>query len=93
MTIYEMTDSELLDAYKKADTYELEMCAELCKRAGMSAEWEAAEMSECQRPLRAQTAQVSVSALPTLSRFLQAPPVSLRCCAWMIPTKRPFWNG
>lgn len=27
MTIYEMTDSELLDAYKKADTYELEMCA------------------------------------------------------------------
>lgn len=38
MTIYEMTDSELLDAYKKADTYELEMCAELCKRAGMSAE-------------------------------------------------------
>ena len=42
MAIYEMTDSELLDAYKKADTYELEMCAELCKRAGMSAEWEAA---------------------------------------------------
>lgn len=39
-----MTDSELLDAYKKADTYELEMCAELCKRAGMSAEWEAADV-------------------------------------------------
>lgn len=44
ITIYEMTDSELLDAYKKADTYELEMCAELCKRAGMSAEWEAADV-------------------------------------------------
>lgn len=37
--------------------------------------------------------RASASALPTLSRFLQAPPVSLRCCAWMIPTKRPFWNG
>ena len=44
MAIYEMTDRELLDAYQKADTYEFEMCAELCKRAGMSAEWEAADV-------------------------------------------------
>lgn len=46
MNVFDMTDRELLNAYQKADTYDPDICAEICERVGMGNEWAAANAEQ-----------------------------------------------